>query len=71
MRYYSLRHGAFTHRAQCMQPEARFLSPKLPVSHLNKGTRHANAVKQSATSSTTCALAQSLTYAGDALRHLQ
>ncbi len=71
MRYYSLRLGAFTRRAQSMQPEAQSLSSKLPVTHLSKGTRHANAVKQSATSSTTCALAQSLTYAGDAHRHLQ
>ena len=54
-----------------MQPEAQSVSSNLPATHLNKGIRHANAVEQSATSSITCALAQSLMLAADAHRHLQ
>ena len=71
VRHYILLLGAFTHRAQSMQPEAQLLSSKLSVASLKRGTRHRNAVKQSDNGSTTCDLAQSLTYAANAHRHLQ
>ena len=71
VRHYDLPFGLPTHRAQCMQPEAQFLISRLSVASLNRGTRHKNAVKQSANGGTTRACAQSLTYAADAHRHLQ